>query len=311
MKKVIALDLGGTKISAAVVTSDRKMIKLVKEKTLLSEGWPGLRSQVLRICKQLISEHPGVIAVGIGSAGPLHAERGLLIDPTNFGWKVKKPIHFQQAIKKALHLPVVFDNDAVSAVLGEFWKGKCARNSIVVTLGTGVGVGILLNGHTYRGRDGYHPEAGHMVLAPEDKDIRCACGAPGCSEGVLSGVNFAKWVGRKTGRIGLSAQELTELAFSKDKEILKHFDDYALFMAQFLANLITIYYPTEIILSGSFAQAHPLYLDKTKKNLEKYFHRREKVMKILPRLKVSKLNNQDGLWGAANMAFQHKNYFQK
>jgi len=311
LKKVIALDLGGTKLSAAVVTDQGKVLKTIKEPSHLADGWPGLKQQVLRLCKTLLVEHPSVKAIGVGSAGPLHAEKGVLLDPTNFGWTSKKPIAFREPISKALKLPVVFDNDAVVAVLGEHWMGEASKNSMVVTLGTGVGVGILLNGKVFRGRDGYNSEGGHLILRPQDKDIHCECGADGCAEGVLSGVNFAKWVGRKTGRQGLSAQQITDMAFKRDPEMLKYFEEYAEMMAQFLTGLITLYYPNEIVISGSFAQSHPLFLDKTKSILKKYFKRRDEVVKILPKISISKLNNQDGLLGAAFMAFERKDYYKK
>lgn len=308
MKKnqnVIAIDLGGTKILAAVVNPKGQILHQVKAATHLTGGWQALKKQIVSICQQLIKEHKNICAIGVGSAGPLHAEQGVLLDPTNFGWTQKK-VHFTRDLKKSLKLPIAFDNDAVSAILGERWLGQASANSLCITLGTGLGLGVLVSDKVARGRDGLHSEGGHLVLRPQDHDAHCECGVPGCAEGFLSGVNFAKWVAKRSGTKEMSAQELTELALNGDAKIASYFDEYSQLMAQYICSLIVLYYPREIIFSGSFAEAHPLFLNKTKKMVSEAFARQEKVHKIVPKLLVSKLKNNNGLLGAAYMAFKSK-----
>lgn len=301
--KVIAIDLGGTKILAAVVNENGKILQVIKEATHLSHGWPALKRQMISICHELQKAHSSIKSIGIGSAGPLHAGDGVLLDPTNFGWSQKK-VFLRRDLEKSLKLPIAFDNDAVASVLGERWLGKASANSICITLGTGLGLGVLINDQIVRGRDGLHAEGGHLVLRPEDQQAHCECGVPGCAEGFLSGVNFAKWVARRSGTKEMSAQELTELALNGDKKIASFFDEYSQLLTQYLCSLIVLYYPREIIFSGSFSEAHPLFLDKTRQRLKMAFARQERVHKIVPKLLVSKLHHNNGLLGAAYMALQ-------
>jgi glucokinase len=304
MKKVIAIDLGGTKISAAVVNEDGKILKLVKEPTRLKEGWPGLKKQIVQIVKSLLLEHKQVSKIGVGSAGPLNAAEGTLLDPTNFGWKTTRKIQFKKEIERALGKKIVFDNDAVAAVLGEAWKGKGGPDCMSVTLGTGVGVGVLVNGRIHRGRGGLHPELGHLVLRTEDFS-QCECGVPGCAEGLLSGVNFAKRFSRKAGQ-DLTAKEIEDLAREGFEPALESFDEYAQLLAQYICSLIVVSYPKKIIFSGSFTEASPFFLSRSIELVGKAMQRQQKSIKIIPEVRTSTLKNQSGLLGAAYMALNSK-----
>ncbi|MCC2680150.1 MAG: hypothetical protein K0R29_2726 [Pseudobdellovibrio sp.] len=307
MKHVIAMDLGGTKILAAVVNEKGKIVKQIKAHTQLEGGWPVLKNQIVEICRELMNSGKKITAIGFGSAGPLHAKSGVLLDPTNFGWK-KKKINFVKDLSKVLKLPIVFDNDAVAAVLGERWLKHSPANTICITLGTGLGLGVLIDDHVLRGRGGLHSEGGHLILRPQDHDAHCECGAPGCAEGFLSGVNFVKWVSKRTGRKFKDAKELSELAKGGDIEVSRYFAEYAELMAQYLCSLVVLYYPTEIVFSGSFAQAADLFLPQTKKIMAESLARQQASHKIIPKIRVSRLNNTNGLMGAAYMAFQYKTY---
>ncbi len=303
-KAVIAIDLGGTKITAAVVTDKGVVKHQITEASYLAGGWVQLKKQIVRICRELSSKEKNINCVAIGSAGPLHAEKGILLDPTNFGWKKQKIISIVGDLKKELKTKVILENDAAVAAWGEYWKGKASENSICITLGTGLGVGIIINGKQFRGRNGLHPEIGHLVLRPQDPYSYCECGVKGCAEGFLSGVNFAKWVARSTGEAEHSAKELTELAAASDARIKKYFEEYSNLMSQYLESLIVTTYPQEIIFSGSFASAHKLFLPQVKSQLKEAFKRHEKSHKIIPQLLVSNLGNKSGLIGAAYLAFK-------
>lgn len=305
MKKVIAMDLGGTKISAAVVSESGKILKLIKEPTQLKDGWPGLRKQLVHIAKSLLLEHKDIKFIGVGSAGPLNAIDGTLLDPTNFGWKDIKKIYFKKELEKALGKKIIFDNDAVAAVLGESWKGGAGPDVISVTLGTGIGVGILSNGKIHRGRGGLHPELGHLVLRPLSDEVFCECGVPGCAEGLLSGVNFAKRFSKQIGRT-LSAKDIEDLATEQYPLALQSFAEYADLLAQYICSLIVVSYPKEIVFSGSFTEASPFFLERCQELVEKAMQRQQKSQKIIPKLKISKLKNQSGLLGAAYLALHPK-----
>lgn len=308
MKKVIAIDLGGTKLSVAVVTEKGRILHKIKQPTFLAEGWKGLQGQIKYLCQVVSKLEKNISAIGIGSAGPLNAKEGTLIDPTNFGWTGTKKIPLKKDLERILKKPIVFDNDAVAGVIGEMWLGKGSKNTMLMTLGTGLGVGVIANGKVLRGRDGLHPELGHLVLRPSDTTAHCECGVPGCAEGFLSGTNFPKWFARKTGKPQVSAKEIEDLGLAGDPTVLEFFDDYAHLLAQFICSLIVVSYPKEIIIAGSFSAAHPLFLKKTLELVHASMKRQETSHQIVPTIRISHLENQSGILGAAYMALNHRTY---
>lgn len=305
--KVIAIDLGGTKVAAAVVDQKGKLLTETKLPTALNGGWPTLRKQLVDLCRELRKAHPGVKAVGIGSAGPLDAPEGLLLDPTNFGWVSPLKVNIVRELKRSLRLPVHLENDAAAAILAEHWKGGAKKNALVLTLGTGLGVGVVTEGKLVRGGRGLHPESGHLLLRAGDETAPCGCGNLGCAEAYLSGSNFARRAGRALNAPGISAKEVTERAVNGDRAAIALFQEYAELMAELVHNFVVLYYPETVVLTGSFAAAAPLFLDDVKKKLRVLLARRLKTLPIYPEIRVSRLQNRAGILGAAYVAL-HSDY---
>jgi len=304
--KVIGIDLGGTKVAAALVDSRGKILGERKQPVELGAGWPGLKRQLIQLSRGLMQEHGKVSAVGIGSAGPLHAPSGKLLDPTNFGWKAAVvPIASQ--LQAALKIPVRLENDAAAAVLAEHWKGGGGRNCVVLTLGTGLGVGVLVGGKLLRGARGLHPEAGHMLLNPGDVSALCGCGVHGCAEAYLSGMNFGRRAAARIGKPGATGKDVADLAARGNKEALAAFREYSSYLAAYLLNTVVLFYPEQILLTGSFAEAAPYFLPQAEEELKRLLERRLKTLKIYPKIRVSRLGNRAGVLGAAYVAL-HKNY---
>lgn len=299
--KVIGIDLGGTKIAAAVVNEKGKIIREMKEPTNLSGGWPKLKLQIATICRELMKEK-GIKAIGVGSAGPLHAPSGKLLDPTNFGWKDRLTVTLTRDLQSALKIPVVLENDAAAAALAESWKGKSGKNSVVLTLGTGLGIGVIADGRLVRGGRGLHPEGGHLLLRPGDKSALCGCGNFGCAEAFLSGKNFSARCAHKLQRPGLTGEELSQLAREKDSKALAVFEEYAELLAEYLHNIVVLYYPEKVVLTGSFAEASPFFLPSTEEKLRALLSRRLKSVPLLPKIQPSILGNKAGVLGAAYIA---------
>ncbi len=302
---VIGIDLGGTKVAAGLVTTTGKILVEKKLPSHLERGWPGLKQQLLELITEL-KQKTKVKAIGIGSAGPLHAPSGKLLDPTNFGWPAKV-IPIAKELQTRLKIPVRLENDAAAAVLAESWKGSAGKNCIAITLGTGLGVGTVIDGKLHRGARGLHAEVGHLLLRPGDPTALCGCGNYGCSEAFLSGTNFAKRVAAQWKKPGLKAEEIVQLAASGHNGALAILEEYSQYMADFLHNLVVLYYPEKVILCGSFAQAHPHFLPQTKARLRVLLERRLKTLKIFPEIRVSRLGSGAGILGAAYVAL-HKNY---
>lgn len=302
--KVIGIDLGGTKIAAAVVDQNGKILKEHRALTEYKGGWSVLKKQLIQICQELKKTHKDIAAVGIGSAGPLHAPSGTLLDPTNFGWKSPLTVPITKELKKALHMPVHLENDAAAAILAEHWMGKSGADCLVITLGTGVGMGVIADGKLVRGGRGLHPEGGHILLRSGDKSALCGCGVYGCAEAFLSGANFGKRASKALGKKNLTGRDVAELAYAKNKKALAMFSEYAELMAEYILNLVVLYYPKKIILTGSFAEASSLFLPTVEKRLKALLKRRLKTIPLLPDIYVSKLGNRAGVLGAAYIAFQ-------
>lgn len=303
---VIGIDLGGTKVLSALFDSKGKMLAERKAPTELAEGWPGLRRQLITMCKELSEEFGAPSAVGIGSAGPLHAPSGMLLDPTNFGWPTAK-IAIARELEKALKLPVRLENDAAAAILAEHWKGGAGADAIVITLGTGLGVGVMVEGKLMRGSRGLHPEIGHILLRPGDRTALCACGNLGCSEALLSGNHFGRRASDRLKMPGISAKQVSELARNGNLQAKALFEEYGDMLGDFIYNLSMHYYTKKVILTGSFADAHGHFLARAEARLSKSLERRLKTLPILPQIRVSRLGNRAGVLGAAYIAM-HADY---
>lgn len=319
---VLAYDLGGTKVEVGIVSSTGKILAHQRVPVVSHLGKSAVIQQLVELGQNLISSVPKkclISRVGIASAGPLHPARGILLDPTNLsgGKKGWDRVPIVSLLKRELKLPVTLENDAAAAVLAEHWLGaaKNVSNAMILTLGTGLGTGIIANGKLVRAGRGLHTEAGHLILNENDSTAPCGCGNFGCAEAYLSGRNFALRFSKKyAGQFHKSNWSAEEIAISARKKTkgdsaaqdrlaaLRAFDEYATHMATLIHNAIVIYAPEVIILTGSFANTSDLFLEKTKSNIKKLLTRRRKGIDLLPRLVVSKLKNHAGILGGAYVA---------
>jgi glucokinase len=306
-KVVLAYDLGGTKVSVGAVTSTGKVLEEIRVPVLVEKGKAAVIRQLSDLGKDIISRHKGIKKVGIASAGPLDPDKGILLDPTNFASEAgtwgKVPI--ASLLSKALKKPVFLENDAAAAMLAEQWIGhaKGYENSMILTLGTGLGAGIIINGKLMRAIKGLHPEAGHMIIHYNDQSAPCGCGNLGCAEAYLSGRGFTRRSRPRFANPNLLANDIAAMAHKRDPRALAAFEEYAQIMAIALHNYAVMFAPEIVIFTGSFAATADLFIDSTKEHLEKLLVRRRIGFDLMPKLKVSKLDNMAGLVGAAKVAF--------
>lgn len=294
--KVLAFDIGGTKIAAALVSSSGKILKEGKTATP-GVSWGQAKKAILSLGREIGG---GFRAVGISSAGPLHAGDGVLLDPTNVSWG---RVEIVRELKKAFRVPVVLDNDAACAAIGEHWRGEFRKTAdlLVLTLGTGLGVGLITDHACVRGGRGLHPEGGHLLLSSGDRTAPCGCGNFGCAEAYLAGSHFVRRVGMALGKPDLTIQEVLDMA--KEGWLEPFFLEYSERLAQFLCDYIVLSYPRTVVLAGSFASLHPFFLPKTKAKLRDLVKRRLRTIPdLMPEIGISKLENRAGLIGAAKIA---------
>jgi glucokinase len=285
MKKVIGVDLGGTFIKAGLVEFSGKLIRQAEVKTLVKEGPEKVIERVKAIVHELWLLAGGKIeAIGIGSPGPLDYFSGIILNPPNLpGWS---NVPLRQIIRTHAHKRVFLDNDTNVALLGEVWLGVAQRKRkvIMLTLGTGIGGAILIDGQIYRGKNGGAGEIGHLIIDPLGP--QCTCGQKGCLEVYSSG-----WA------IQQKAKTDPKTVFDS----IKNNDHYqvivnraALGLAQALISLENIFEPELIILGGKIAFAKD-YLNLIQ----------EKIGEISPRsvnLVRSSLGDWAGVLGAGKLA---------
>lgn len=307
---VLAYDLGGTKVAVGAVTPQGKILEEQRVPVLARQGKEVLIRQLADLGRSILKKYPRIQRAGIASAGPLDPARGILLDPTNLagpgkGWG---QVHLTAALFRRLKIPVTMDNDAAAAMLAESWLGAARgyQNAMILTLGTGLGTGIIANGKLVRAGRGLHPEAGHLIIHANDMTASCGCGNLGCAEAYLSGKNFALRAQRSWSKPhevkNYQGAEFADLARKGHPEALELFERYAEHMAITLHNYVVIYAPEIIVLTGSFAATADLFLKPARKKLELLLKRRRVGIDMMPKITTSKLNNEAGLLGGAYLA---------
>jgi glucokinase len=264
------VDLGGTNIRAAVVDSDGQI--LAEERSSTPGQWPALRTTITQIVEQLRQDHPTVTAIGVGAAGMVDRDGAVHYAP-NIPRLIRVPL--RAALAEALPVPVVVDNDANVAAWGEVCHGAArgVAYGLVITLGTGVGGGIISDGRIYRGAHGFGGEVGHWPFDPNGAE--CACGEQGHWEAAASGdalgalARTRAVTGRAPallGRAGGDPDAVTgvavgESAAAGERDGLDLLAEYARQVALGFAGLANILDPEVIVVSGGLVQLGDLLLD--------------------------------------------------
>lgn len=305
---VLAYDIGGTKVAVAVVDGKGEIREEVRVPIRMNEGKDAVIKQLGDLGLQLLKHYPNCHAVGVASAGPLHPEKGVLLDPTNFYTDPEKTwgeVPISRLLSNRLKRPVYLENDAAAAILAECWKGKARsyRNAMILTLGTGLGTGTVIEKQLVRAGHGLHTESGHIIVKHGDASAPCGCGNVGCAEAYLSGKNFASRFRNRFKTAALEAKEIAQLAREGNKEAREAFREYAELMAITLQNYVVIFAPEIFVFTGSFAAAADLFIEPARRRLEQLLVRRREGIDMMPKLDVSSLENEAGVLGGAYVAF--------
>jgi len=260
-----AVDIGGTKIAVGIVDDSGKVLSRMESPTdpdRYSEGIEMI-ARMLRNTATIASVE--LTGIGIGSTGPVDSIRGEFGDVDFLpGWRGKSPV---RDLAEIFNVRVALENDADAAALAEagWGAGRNRSRLIYVTVGTGIGGGIVLDGKLYRGVDGAHPEIGHQVLDPFGPP--CSCGLRGCWESLAAGPAMVAWLESHTPadyphREGITARRICELAQQGDAVALQAVEHEGFYLGLGLANLISLFTPDAIVLSGSVMKSAPLFLDR-------------------------------------------------
>jgi glucokinase len=206
--------------------------------------------------------------IGIGSTGPVYPFTGEIGDVNFFpSWRGENLV---KDLEKLFGVSVAMENDADAAALAEagWGSGKNKSRLIYVTVGTGIGAGVILDGQVYRGVDQAHPEIGHHVI--DASGPPCSCGFRGCWESLAAGPAMVMWMENNSPRDyphrpELTAKRICELARAGDDWAQRAVEHEAHYLGLGLANLVTLFVPDVIVLSGSVMKSADLFLDKIRK----------------------------------------------
>jgi glucokinase len=260
-----AVDIGGTKIAAGMVDDAGQVLARMQAPTDPERYSDGIEliSRMLRETAQKAGVQ--LTGIGIGSTGPVDPIRGEFGDVDFLpGWRGKSPV---KDLENTFNVQVALENDGDAAALAEagWGAGRNRSRLIYVTVGTGIGGGMVFDGKLYRGVDGAHPEVGHHVVDPAGPE--CSCGFRGCWESLAAGPAMAAWFERNAPadsqhRDGITAARICELAQAGDELALKAVEHEAFYLGLGLANLINLFTPDAIVLSGSVMKSAALFLDR-------------------------------------------------
>lgn len=291
MKYIIGVDLGGTNTKVGLVTLKGKIVKKTEIKTEKKKGSDFIINNILNSVKKVKKGH--VLGIGIGSPGPLDYKKGTITRTVNLPFK---NIPLRKIVHDKFNLPTYLDNDANCFTLGEclFGAAKGHENVVGLTLGTGIGGGIVINKRLYHGR-GNAAELGHMTI--DFRGPKSRCGNNGCIEthaaarGILS---------RSKGLNVDSTLDVYKLALNGNKKAQKVFFEIGEFLGIAITNLIYTFDPDIIVLGGKISESWRYFSKSMSKTLKKrYFGKPCKVVK-------TKLGREAGILGAAALVLENK-----
>jgi glucokinase len=276
---LVGVDLGGTNVRIGIVTPTGRVLK--KEEYGLDPSQGGLKSveelvsNLKNFLQKGIGKNNQLLGIGIGIAGAIDMKKGRIINSPNIpglnGFGIR------EFIKKRISSPIVIENDANAFALGEGWVGAAKGSNYYcgITLGTGVGGGIVINGEILHGSGGMASEVGHMVIDPEGP--LCGCGGKGCLEVYASATGIRRMaleaIERGAGReilkrAGGKVEDVTsemvfEAARSGDKVAQKIFHKMGRFLGLGLVNLINLFNPEKIVIGGKASRAWDFFIKTT------------------------------------------------
>ncbi len=327
-KFIVGVDIGGTWVRVAICTLDllERNIKKRKERTL-KESKYSISNSVCQILSEMLNEnninHEQILGIGIATAGPLNMEKGEIFNNSNLGFRViplKDPIE-----KKFPGIPLYFINDCNGAVLGiHFFEAEDDEkdNLVYITMSTGIGGGVICNGHLLLGKEGNAAEIGHGIVEPRSK-FKCNCGAYGCweafssgtgvqnrandyiKEGLLNAEKLIKIVDNDISKI--TAKEVFHAARIGDDLSKKVLDD-CIFYSKVGIGLINNYYDcTSIYFGGAMMKDKELIIPPLIEQFQKAPN--NFTINHPPKIKVTRYEEEIGLRGAlAFVKYKLENY---
>jgi len=303
------VDVGGTKILGGVVDEDGAIVEKLRVESPATDV-EAMEEAIAGLVRELAGRHD-VTAVGVGAAGYVDRHRAKVLIAPNLAWR---DIDLRAELEEQLDLRVVVENDANAAAWGEFrfGAGEDVDDLLLVTVGTGVGGGLVLDGAVHRGAFGVAAEVGHLRVVPDG--LRCGCGRRGCLEQYASGSALERRAreraddeaaGPLLDRVGgdptaIDGPVITELARAGDPFCVAQLAELGHWLGAGIASLVAVLDPAVIAVGGGVADADELFLDPVREAFTEHLPGREH--RPVAEIRKASLGNTAGLIGAADLA---------
>jgi glucokinase len=312
MALAIGVDVGGTKVAGGVVDDDGRVLAKTQRETP-STSAVDTETSIDTVVAELRERHPDVVAVGIGAAGWVDETRSRVRFAPNLAWR-DEPL--RERVAGRVGLPVVVENDANAAAWAEhrFGAARGEDDFVLLTIGTGIGGGLVLDGRLYRGRWGMAGEPGHLAFVADGE--ACGCGNNGCLEQYVSGSALVRLARRRALTDPAVAARLVELAGGSAERIhgshvtaaardgdplaVELFDEMGRHLGAALAGLAALLDPSCFVVGGGVGEAGELLLGPAREVFEATLTGREH--RPVAEIRPAALGNDAGLVGAADLA---------
>ena len=306
---VVAADLGGTNLRLAAIDADGSVLYRSKRETPRSDSPDEIVQAIIesaRDCKSNCAEFE-IKAIAAAVPGAINFERGVIMKSPNL--PALDGFRLSAALESELNLPTILENDANAAAVGESWLGasRGVKNSIFVTLGTGVGGGIIIGGKVLRGVDGTAGEIGHISVEPQG--AHCGCGGRGCVEQYSSATAIVRLANELRSNFSdsslpeaqLTALEIYQRGSKGDRLALEVFGQMGFYLGVALAGLINVLNPEVIVIGGGASAGWDLFIGNLKEEIKNRTYQaageRAKIIR-------AECGDDAGILGAAKLAFE-------
>lgn len=311
-KWIVGVDLGGTTTKLAFITNDGEIVHKWEIPTDNTNEGQNITVNIAKAIDEKLAEHgqikDNLIGIGMGAPGPVNYDKGIVLNVVNLGWPDNYPL--KDSLEAATSLPAAIENDANCAAIGEMWMGAGdgAKDLVCVTLGTGVGGGVITGGKVVQGINGAAGEIGHITVIPFG-GATCNCGKTGCLETVASATGIVRLarielakelkgeLSEKLAENGsITAKDVFDAARNSDVLAQSVLDEVTFHLGFVLASIANTLNPEKIVLGGGVSKAGDILLNPVKNNFAKFAF---SAVRDSTELALATLGNDAGVLGAA------------
>ncbi len=318
-KKIIGIDLGGTSIKFAILTTEGQIQEKWSIKTNILDDGKHIVPDIIESIKHRMATHSltaeDFLGIGMGSPGVIDSKAGTVVGAYNLNWKTLQPV--KEQIEAGLGMPFYIDNDANVAALGEQWQGAGGNQPdvVLVTLGTGVGGGVVVGGQLVHGAGGAGGEIGHIPVDFGEDAIACTCGKKGCLESVASATGIVNLTRRYADEYAgtselkrliddgqeVTAKDVFDLAKEGDDLALIVYRNFARYLGTACASIAGILNPSFIVIGGGVSAAGQFILEGVEKVYQANVF---PPIRQSTKLALATLGNDAGIIGAASLVLK-------